>query len=251
MKLQLALGLGLGAHRKGGAAFNPLSLDGSVLLIDCKATAQIAEIREVEGVPASWKKLVNLANALNPATYANAASEALYSSDGAFVWHKNHLNSMAATTIFRTVIIALQNNNPEYGYIAAPIAMRGGDYVVHMRSTYSHQGYPAGSGLGQGSASAIKMACDTPIGNNVKTILTMRNMSAPTGVIRYNKIPQTLRVDKTGSDENLIIDRLSGNLTPTASRWQGKIYAIYMNSNVMSDADIGLVEDWMKARYSI
>ena len=50
--LGLGLGLGLGAHKKARDTFNPLSLDGTVFLIDCKAAAQQEYVREVEGSPA-------------------------------------------------------------------------------------------------------------------------------------------------------------------------------------------------------
>jgi hypothetical protein len=247
--LGLGLGLGLGAHRKVGGSFNPLSLDGTVFLIDCKAEAQQEYVREVSGSPAFWTKLLNLADPTNSAEYSAEADQAIYQPDGGFGWHAAHVNAIATPIVYRTVILALKNNNPEYVNVATAISSPLGGYNICMASSRSDIGFGNGCGLHAGSASSRKITTDTRVGDGNSVVLTMRNALAPNGTIRYNGVAQTLV--KTGTDESVKFSGLPHSNTASAYRWQGTIYGMYCNANVMPDADIAKVEKWMRKRYGI
>ena len=247
--LGLGLGLGLGAHRKVGGSFNPLSLDGTVFLIDCKATAQQEYIREVSGSPAFWTKLLNLADPTNSAEYSAEADQAIYQPDGGFGWHAAHQNAIATPIVYRTVIIALKNNNPEYVNITTAISSSTDGCNIGTASSRPDVGYGNGCGLYQGAFPTRKITTDTRIGNGNSVVLTMRNALAPNGTIRYNGVPQTLK--STGTDESVRFSGLPAAGTSSAYRWQGTIYGMYCNANAMSDADIMKVEAWMQKRYGI
>ncbi|MDX9810104.1 MAG: hypothetical protein RBT04_08155 [Sphaerochaetaceae bacterium] len=249
MKLQLTLGLGLGAHRKVGDTFNPLSLDGTVFLIDCKAAAQQEYVREVSGSPAFWTKLVNLANTDNSVEYAATANQALYQPDGGFGWHEAHQNSITTPIVHRTIILALKNENPEFVGIASAISSHLSNYNLIMASSKPDVGYGAGCGLYSGSSQTRKITTDTRVGNGASVVLTVRNDVAPSGTIRYNGIAQTL--DDTGTNESTQFNGLPASAIASTARWRGTIYGMYCNTNVMSDTDIAKVEAWMRKRYNI
>ncbi len=241
------IGVGLGAHRK--VTFNPLSLDGTVFLIDCKATAQQEYVRDVDGSPAFWTKLLNLADPTNSAEYSAEADQAIYQSDGGFGWHAAHQNAIATAIVYRTVILALKNNNPEYAAVVTAISSSPGVANIGMASTHSDLGYGNGCGMYQGTYNTRKITTDTRVGGGNSVVLTMRNALAPNGTIRYNGVPQTL--DDTGTDESVRFSALPAADTSLGYRWRGTIYGMYCNANVMSDADIAKVEAWMQARYGI
>lgn len=249
MRLQLALGLGLGAHRKARDTFNPLSLDGTVFLIDCKAAAQQEYVREVEGSLAFWTKLLNLADPTNSAEYNAGENQAIYQPDGGFGWHAAHQNAIATPIVYRTVILALKNNNPEYVNVVTTISSQLYNYNIIMASNRSDLGYGNGCGMYQGSFGQRKITTDTRVGNGNSVVLTMRNALAPNGTIRYNGVAQTL--DDTGTNESVSFSSLPSADTAAGYRWRGTIYGMYCNTNVMSDADIVKVEAWMQKRYGI
>ena len=250
MKLQLTLGLGLGAHRKVGETFNPLSLDGTVFLIDCKAAAQQEYIREVSGSPAFWTKLLNLADPTNSAEYEAEADQAIYQPDGGFGWHGAHQNSLTTPIVYRTVILALKNNNPEYVDVISTISYgTSGTGNICMASNRPDLGYGNGCGMYETNASTRKITTNTRVGDGNSVVLTMRNALAPTGTIRYNGIGQTL--DDTGTNESVFFSGLPHAYTSLSHRWRGTIYGMYCNTNPMSDTDIMKVEAWMRARYGI
>ena len=247
--LGLGLGLGLCAHRKVGGAFKPLSLDGTVFLLDCKAEAQQEYIRDVDGSPAFWTKLLNLADPTNSAEYSAEENQAIYQPDGGFGWHAAHQNAIATDIVYRTVILALKNNNPEYAATATAISSSTSGYNIGMASSMPDIGYGNGCGMYQGAYPTRKITTDTRVGDGNSVVLTMRNALAPTGTIRYNGVAQTL--DDTGTDESVSFSGLPYAITQSNYRWQGTIYGMYCNANVMSDADIAKVEAWMRKRYGI
>lgn len=247
--LGLGLGLGLGAHRKVGGAFDPLSLDGTVFLIDCKAAAQQEYVREVSGSPAFWTKLINLANIDNSVEYAAEADQALYQPDGGFGWHGAHQNSITTPIEHRTIIVALKNQNPEYVNIATAISSNGSNYNLIMASNRYDVGYGAGCGLYSGTAGSRKITTDTRVGDGASVVLTIRNDVEPIGTIRYNGVAQTL--DDTGTNESTQFNGLPNSGISTSYRWRGTIYGMYCNANPMSDEDIAKVEAWMQERYGI
>ena len=118
-----------------------------------------------------------------------------------------------------------------------------------MASSRSDIGFGNGCGLHAGSASSRKITTDTRVGDGNSVVLTMRNALAPNGTIRYNGVAQTLV--KTGTDESVKFSGLPHSNTASAYRWQGTIYGMYCNANVMPDADIAKVEKWMRKRYGI
>ncbi len=238
---------GLGAHRKVGDTFNPLSLDGTVFLIDCKATEQQEYVREVEGSPAFWTKLLNLADPDNSAEYAAEADQALYQPDGGFGWHGAHQNTITTPIEYRTVILALKNNNPEYVSYINVISSWGSGYNIGMAS--SNPNYGNGCGIYKNNYIDRKITTDTRVGDGASIVLTIRNALAPTGTIRYNGITQTL--DDTGTDDSVQFNGLPTAGVAAGYRWRGTIYGMYCNTNVMADADIAKVEAWMRARYGI
>jgi len=247
--LGLDLGLGLGAHRKVGDTFNPLSLDGTVFLIDCKATAQQEYVREVSGSPAFWTKLLNLADPTNSAEYSAEADQAIYQPDGGFGWHGAHQNAIATAIEYRTVILALKNNNPEYVNIANAISSFDTQTAnIGMASSRSDLGYGNGCGMYQDIFTTRKITTDTRVGDGNSVVLTMRNALAD-GTIRYNGVAQTL--DDTGTDESVRFSGLPTANTSSIYRWRGTIYGMYCNTNPMSDTDIMKVEAWMRKRYGI
>ncbi len=241
--------MGLGAHRKVGETFNPLSLDGTVFLIDCKATEQQEYVREVEGSPAFWTKLLNLADPTNSAEYSAEADQAIYQPDGGFGWHSAHQNTITTPIEYRTVIIALKNDDPEYIGGATAIS----SYLIYtsimMASNRADLGYGAGCGMYLGGYITRKITTDTRVGDGTSVVLTIRNDVAPIGTIRYNGVAQTL--DDTGTNESTRFNGLPNSGVTSASRWRGTIYGMYCNTNVMADADIAKVEAWMRARYGI
>ena len=247
--LGLGLGLGLGAHRKVGGSFNPLSLDGTVFLIDCKAAAQQEYVRPVEGSPAFWTKLLNLADPTNSAEYSAEADQAIYQPDGGFGWHAAHQNTITTPIEYRTIIVALKNNNPEYVHIANSISSYSSNNNLMMASSRPDIGYGAGCGLYSGGYQTRKITTDTRVGNGASVVLTVRNDVAPNGTIRYNGVAQTL--DDTGTDESTQFNGLPSAGVTSSYRWCGTIYGMYCNTNVMSDADIMKVEAWMRERYDI
>ncbi len=247
--LGLGLGLGLGAHRKVGETFNPLSLDGTVFLIDCKAADQQNYIREVSGSPAFWTKLLNLADPTNSAEYSAEADQAIYQPDGGFGWHAAHQNAIATPIEYRTVILALKNNNPEYANVTTAISSLTSGLNIGMASSRSDLGYGNGCGMYQGAYPTRKITTDTRVGDGNSVVLTMRNALAPNGTIRYNGVAQTL--DDTGTDESVKFSGLPSAGTSSGYRWRGTIYGMYCNANPMSDTDIIKVEAWMRERYGI
>lgn len=247
--LGLGLGLGLGAHRKVGDTFNPLSLDGTVFLLDCKADAQQEYVREVSGSPAFWTKLLNLADPTNSAEYSALENQAIYRPDGGFGWHAAHQNAIATDIVYRTVIVALKNENPEYVAVANAISSYDKNYNLMMASSRPDIGYGAGCGLYLGTAGTRKITTDTRVGDGTSVVLTIRNALAPTGTIRYNGITQEL--DDSGTDESVQFSGLPSVDIQSLYRWRGTIYGMYCNTNPMSDTDIMKVEEWMRKRYSI
>jgi hypothetical protein len=246
--LGLGLGLGLGAHRKVRDTFNPLSLDGTVFLIDCKATAQQEYVREVSGSPAFWTKLLNLADPTNSAEYSAEADQALYQPDGGFGWHAVHQNAIATPIVYRTVILALKNNNPEYATVSNSISSNPG-INIGMASSHANLGYGNGCGMYQNSSSSRKITTDTRVGDGASIVLTIRNALPPIGTIRYNGVAQTLNA--SGTNESVSFSGLPHAGTSLGYRWRGTIYGMYCNANAMSDTDIMKVEAWMRARYGI
>ncbi len=243
------LGLGLGAHRKVGDTFNPLSLDGTVFLIDCKAEAQQEYVREVSGSPAFWTKLLNLADPTNSAEYEAEADQAIYQPDGGFGWHAAHQNTITTPIEYRTVILALKNNNPEYVSVITVMSSINTNYNLIMASNKPDLGYGAGCGMYSGSSTTRKITTDTRVGDGNSVVLTIRNDVAPIGTIRYNGIAQIL--DDTGTNESTQFNSLPYSGISSAYRWRGTIYGMYCNTNVMADADITKVEAWMRKRYGI
>lgn len=245
----LGLGLGLGRSQVRGGGFNPLTLDGTVFLIDCKASAQQEYIREVEGEPAFWEKLLNLAAPMNSAEYIAEADQAIYRPDGGFGWHEAHQNTITTPIVHRTIIVALKNEDPEYRTVASTISSSGGGYNLMMASSKPDLGYGAGCGLYQGAYPTRKITTDTRVGDGASVVLTVRNDVAPIGTIRYNGVAQTL--NDTGTNESTQFNGLPSSYISSGYRWRGTIYGIYCNTNVMSDADIAKVEAWMRKRYNI
>ncbi|MFA6911417.1 MAG: hypothetical protein WCQ59_09880, partial [Candidatus Cloacimonadaceae bacterium] len=183
-----------------GDTFNPLLLEGTVFLIDCKAAAQQEYVREVEGSPAFWTKLLNLAEPTNSAEYSAEADQAIYQPDGGFGWHAAHQNAIATPIEYRTVILALKNNNPEYVSVATAISSYIDGTNIGMASNRPDLGYGNGCGLYETAYTNRKITTDTRVGDGTSVVLTIRNDVAPIGTIRYNGVAQTL--DDTGTNES-------------------------------------------------
>jgi hypothetical protein len=252
MPFGMRMGMGLGSSPQvgSGGGFNPITLDGTVFLIDCKAAEQQEYVREVSGSPAFWTRLINLANIGNSVEYAAEANQALYQPDGGFGWHQAHYNSITTPIQHRTIIVALKNQNPEYAATANLISSNGANLNLMMASSRPDLGYGAGCGLYMGpSATGRKITTDTRVGNGASVVLTVRNDVEPIGTIRYNGVAQTL--DDTGTNESTSFTSLPGANVSSVYRWRGTIYGMYCNTNPMSDTDIMKVEAWMRARYGI
>lgn len=251
MILASRLGALGGRSRGGGKQFHPLTLDGTSFLIDCKAAEQQEHIREVAGAPAFWTRLLNLANTGNSAEYAAEADQAVYGTDGGFEYHAAHFNTLTSNITYRTVIFAIKNNIPEYAQVVAAVTSAGGSNVnnIALASSRPDLGYGAGGGIYQGAFSTRKITTDTRVGDGARAVITIRNAAAPIGTMRYNGIAQVLIA--TGTNEPVSFLGLPTSGVTSAYRWRGTIYAMYCNTNPMSDVDISKVETWMRKRYNI
>jgi len=239
-------GYGFGKQRGGGSALLPEKIAGTLAYWDAKRSP----VTHSSGSFVSQWNDLSANN--NHATQPEASKQLTKVNDRLIT---GTATNMIVPEVKPRTIIVLCRNTGGASVLTAILSSNNALATCPVIKTRSNSGAGVGNfgllctpsfGVGQnpkslGSAQATAPADDTD------HIASFLYTASPNSRIRLNEQNVELVANRTGSSDEMIIDRLfdSTNVGSHAYRFQGQVMAIYLNSNILDIATVEKIETYL------